>query len=135
MPAARQGFLGLSALILALVVLQFFLAGLGVFGAASFDAHKAVGYALQFLTLGLLLIAALGRLGRSGLIFGGGLLVLTVIQGVLGGLGDDAPGVAAFHPLVALIIFVGAAQAFLWARGGFRGGAPGRAAGRAQRDR
>src|SRR4029079_16192141 len=46
------------------VVCQAFFAGLGIFGASSFDTHKAFGNVLHALTALLLLLAIAGR--RSG---------------------------------------------------------------------
>jgi hypothetical protein len=127
MHALRSAYFGLAALTLALVVLQFFLAGLGIFGATdNFDAHEFVGFALLHLTTILMLIVALvGRLGRSAILFGGGLLVLVVIQSFLPSARDDAPVIAALHPLVALVILGGAAQATQYARAWRTGGSEG----------
>lgn len=113
MPAARQAFLVLAALALGLATLQFFLAGLGVFGASSYEAHRIVGYVTEAVALLLLIAAAVGELGRTALIYGGGLLVIVVIMGLIAGIGDVA---GAFHPLLAIGFWFGAFQAFTWAR-------------------
>jgi hypothetical protein len=116
MTSTRKAYLALAATTTGLVALQFFLAGIGIFGAGSFDTHRFVGFVLlHATTLLMFLVAAFGRLGRSPMIFGGGLLVLIVIQSALPGIGDDAPVIAAFHPLLALVIFVGAVQATQYA--------------------
>src|SRR4051812_15551977 len=105
MPALRQVYFGLAVLTLALVALQFLLAGLGIFGATSFDAHRPVGFIfLHATTLLMLIVALVGRMGRPAAMFGAGLLVLIVVQSSLPSLEDDAPGIAAFHPLLALVI-------------------------------
>ena len=95
---------GLAMLIATLVLIQFFLAGLGMFGASSFESHRSVGYALHGLTGLLFLLAIAGpRTGRDiGLSFG--LLVLCTLQVYLPELRGDAPVLAAFHPLLALVI-------------------------------
>ncbi len=95
---------GLAMLIATLVLVQFFLAGLGIFGAASFESHKSVGYMLHGLTGLLFLLAIAGpRTGRDiGLSFV--LLALCTLQVYLPELRADAPVIAAFHPLLALVI-------------------------------
>jgi len=95
---------GLGWLVLALGVLQFFLAGLGIFGAESFDAHESVGYALHGITLLVFLAALAGP--RTGRDMGMGLVLLLIatLQVYLPELRDDAPGIAALHPVVALLI-------------------------------
>ncbi len=95
---------GLGWLIVALGVLQFFLAGLGIFGAESFSAHESVGRGLQGLTV-LVLLAAIGG-PRSGRDIGMALVlaVLTAVQVELASLRGDAPYLAAFHPVLALLV-------------------------------
>lgn len=93
------GFVGL-------VVLQFFLAGIGVFGAASFDAHAINGTLLLVLALVLVLLALAGRLGGGVIAISVLLFVLTGVQGALPGLRDGAAVIAALHPLNALALLV-----------------------------
>jgi hypothetical protein len=95
---------GLALLIAAGVVVQFFLAGLGIFGAESFDAHEGLGWALHTASIALFLLALVGpRTGRA-IGMGFALLVLLTVQVLLPGLRDDAPGLAALHPVVALAV-------------------------------
>jgi hypothetical protein len=95
---------GLGWLVLALGVLQFFLAGLGIFGASSFDAHEGVGYSMHGLTLLVFLAAVAGP--RTGRDIGMGLVLLLIatLQVYLPELRGDVPELAALHPLVALVI-------------------------------
>jgi hypothetical protein len=99
LPVAAQR--GLQSLAMALIAVQFFLAGAGAFGATSFDAHKAVGSVLVLVALLGLLAAALARrlVGHAALF-----LAVTVLQLVLGTLGADEPWVGAFHGLNALVV-------------------------------
>jgi hypothetical protein len=99
-----KAYSGLAWLVLALGVLQFFLAGLGIFGASSFDAHETVGGILHLVTVLIFLLAIAGpRTGRD-IGMGFALAAIATIQILLPGLRDDAPGLAALHPLVALLI-------------------------------
>jgi hypothetical protein len=85
-----------------LVVLQVFFAGLGIFGASSFDTHEAFGNVLHALTALLLLLAIAGpRTGRD-IGMAAGLFILVTIQIGLVSARDDAPGLAALHPVLAL---------------------------------
>jgi hypothetical protein len=95
---------GLALLIAVGVVVQVFLAGLGIFGAESFDAHEGFGWALHTTAIVLFLLALLGpRTGRTiGLAFG--LLVLMTVQIMLVGARDDMPWLAALHPVLALFV-------------------------------
>jgi hypothetical protein len=84
------------------VVVQVFLAGLGIFGAASFDAHKSFGFILHAILALLVILAIAGpRTGRD-IGMAVGLLVLVTIQISLVSARDDAPGLAALHPVLAL---------------------------------
>jgi hypothetical protein len=103
----------------ALVVVQIFLAGLGIFGAIpeegeattvdrwedKIDPHAALGHLMfipgAILLLILILIAWPGP-RAIGATFG--LAVLMLLQIILAAAGEDAPGVGAFHPINALLI-------------------------------
>ena len=95
---------GLAWVCVALGVAQFFLAGLGIFGASSFSAHEGVGYLFHTLAVIVFLLALAGP--RTGRDIGMGLLlaVLATLQTYLPQLRGDAPAVAAVHPLLALIL-------------------------------
>jgi hypothetical protein len=70
MSMPRKIYLGLAALTTGLVALQFLLAGIGIFGAGGFGAHRFVGFVLlHATTLLMLIVAAVGRLGRTPMIF------------------------------------------------------------------
>ena len=92
----------LALLWAAAVVLQVFFAGLGIFGAASYDTHKTFGNILHALSAILLVLAIIGpRTGRD-IGMAAGLVVLLTIQIGLVSFRDDAPGLAALHPVLAL---------------------------------
>ena len=77
---ATTAYYALGLVIAVGVVVQVFLAGLGIFGAESFEAHKGFGWIIHTAAILLFLLALLGpRTGRAiGLAFG--LLVLMTIQ-------------------------------------------------------
>jgi hypothetical protein len=99
-----RAYSGTGYLVAALTLVQFFLAGLGIFGATSFDAHESVGYILHGITLIVFLLAIAGpRTGRD-IGMGLALLLIATLQVYLPDARDDAPAIAALHPLVALLI-------------------------------
>lgn len=103
----------LAHLFAGLLVVQFFLAGLGAFETvhdkhfkdSNFDAHAGLGDALVVLALIIAGIALIGRWSQfvtrvSLLLFG-----LMVIQSLLGSLGaDDSAWFGALHAVNALLI-------------------------------
>ena len=93
------------------VVIQVFLAGLGVFESSSrFGTHAGWGFLLGFATLALLALAAIGG-GRRQVQYAAALLGLFFVQSMLVGFRDSAPTVAALHPLNGfLILFVSVAM-------------------------
>jgi hypothetical protein len=95
---------GLALLIAVGVVVQVFLAGLGIFGAESFDAHEGFGWVLHTAAIVLFLLALLGPRTRRTLGLAFGLLVLLTVQIMLVGARDDTPWLAALHPVLALFV-------------------------------
>jgi hypothetical protein len=102
MTQARVLFFGLSVLYLLGVVVQFFLAGLYVFGGSSIESHRVLGFILAAGALLLLILAVVGRLPRRTAVLTVLLLGLSVLQSVL--VNVDIDEVAALHPVNALII-------------------------------
>ena len=99
-----SAYSGLAWLVLALGVVQFFLAGLGIFGASSFSAHETVGYTFHTLAVVVFLLALAGP--RTGRDIGMGFLLaaLATVQIYLPELRADAPALAALHPVLALLL-------------------------------
>ncbi len=118
------GYSALGWLVSGLVWVQVFLAGLGIFGASSFSAHETVGWILHLCTLFVLLLAIAGP--RSGRDVGMGLLLFVITTGMtlLPGTRDDTPELAAFHPVLALVILGLAAHIGTRYLGRGRGSAP-----------
>lgn len=106
MHTLRLAYIGVAWLFLACVVVQVFLAGLGVFaGAENFSLHRDFGYSFGWLTLVLLLLALGGRLGRRWIGLSTLMLLLFALQSVFVALRDVMPAIAALHPVNALVIF------------------------------
>jgi Family of unknown function (DUF6220) len=104
MSQARVVFFGLSAVYLLAVVVQFFLAGLGAFGATTYDAHEAVGYIVAGGALLLLVTSVVGRLPRRLFLV---TLLLVAVNGVQIGLAQiDVEELAALHVVNALVVFI-----------------------------
>jgi hypothetical protein len=123
MNAVRSGAAWIYRILITLftagVIVQFFLAGLGIFDAIpegseqttsstwedKIDPHAALGHLLfipgAILLLILILIAWTGP--RSiGATFG--LAVLMLLQIILGAAGEDTPALGALHPVNAVLI-------------------------------
>jgi hypothetical protein len=96
-------FLGVAA------VVQFFLAGLGAFGASSYDAHRGVGSLLTLIAIVLVILAVVGR--REALSASATLLFLMTVQTMLGVTGEDVGILGGLHPVVGLLILFVAHQA------------------------
>jgi Family of unknown function (DUF6220) len=99
---ARVVFYGFAVTYLLGVVAQFFLAGLGVFGTTSYDAHRALGFILGLLAVVLLVLAVGAKLPRplSGLALL--LVLLNIVQIVL--IQIDIGEIRALHLVNALAI-------------------------------
>ena len=113
-------FRWLAAIVFAAVVVQVGLAGYGAFHAIDradkaaisqktiehgFDAHAALGSALVIAMLLLVIVAAVGHLGRARLTWSGLLLGLGVVQSILGAVSTSVPVLGALHTVNALAIF------------------------------
>lgn len=104
--AVRIAFVVTAWLFLACVVIQVFLAGLGVFaGVGNFETHRGFGYLFGWLTLVLLVLALIGRLGRRWVGLSVLVLLLFALQSVFVAFRDALPAAAALHPVNALAIF------------------------------
>lgn len=96
----------LARLIALGVLVQFFLAGAGAFGATSFGAHEALGTILVGLAGVALLLALLGRRFRRHTAALFGLLLLQAILGVLGA--DTEAWIGGLHAVNALAVIAAA---------------------------
>jgi mercuric ion transport protein len=105
---ARTAYLVVAWVFVACVVIQFFLAGLGVFDEpAQFETHRNFGYTFGFLVLVLLVLALIGRQPRRQFLGGTLLLVLLfALQSIFVGMRESNPTVAALHPLNGALILI-----------------------------
>jgi hypothetical protein len=102
---ARSVHLVVAWLLVAGIVVQIFLAGLGVFrGPASFITHRDFGYLLELLPIILLVAALLGRMDRRFPILAAVIFGLFILQSVFVALRESTPEVAALHPVNGFLI-------------------------------
>jgi hypothetical protein len=122
MAAVRRGaaaiYKVLIAIFAAAVVVQFFLAGLGIFGAIpeedgsttaerwedKIDPHAALGHFMQMGSLLLLLLILIAWTGPRSIGATFALAVLLILQIILAAVGEDTPAIGALHPINALVI-------------------------------
>ena len=103
---ARYVYLAMVWIYVAGILLQVFLIGVALFGAHhDFEPHIALGWILHLVPILLLIVAAVARVGSRLLWWTTALLVVQFIQPILATLREDQPVLAAFHPVLALIIF------------------------------
>jgi hypothetical protein len=126
----RGAFIGYQWLLLAFLlagVAQIFLAGLGVFrledqglaaaGDTAFAPHRTLGFTLAGIALLILVLAVIARPGARAIV-GSALLVLltSLVQSLLAGLGEDHALYGALHALDGLLILGTAGYLFFWSR-------------------
>jgi mercuric ion transport protein len=103
----RTALAVVAAIFAALIVVQVFLAGLGVFDdPRAFLTHRDFGYTIGMLTLVILILSILARAGRRliGLAVLG--LVQMALQSVFIAVRADLPQVAALHPVNGVLLLV-----------------------------
>jgi hypothetical protein len=103
---ARWVFLAMVWIYVAGILFQVFLAGIGLFGTAKdFAPHVGLGWILHLVPVLLLIAGAVARVGRRLLWWTTALLVVQFIQPIFALARNDVPLVAAFHPVLALVVF------------------------------
>ena len=97
----------LSVLLVIGLVVQVFLAGLGVFETPErFALHRDFGYTLSLLPLFLLVSGLIGGIGRRIALLAVAVGLLFVMQSVFVALRADAPMAAALHPVNGFLILL-----------------------------
>jgi hypothetical protein len=125
MSGARYVFLVLVWLYVAGILAQVFLAGVGMFGVQrDFAPHVGFGWLLHLVPVLLLIVAAVAKVGSRLIWWTVALLVVQFVQPIFALARNDSPVVAAFHPVLALIIFWLALTIGLKARRLVQGPAP-----------
>ncbi|HET7168653.1 MAG TPA: DUF6220 domain-containing protein [Candidatus Limnocylindrales bacterium] len=105
MSFARQALPVVGALFVACVVIQVFLAGLGLFDdPRSFETHRQFGYLFGMLTLVLLALALAGRQSRRVVGLSALLLLQFALQSLLVALRPSP--LAALHPVNGFLILL-----------------------------
>jgi hypothetical protein len=88
------------------LAVQFYAAGLGLFGATGFGTHALLGYGLIIGAATLTGLTVAARFPRRTVLLAATLIPLTVLQPVLAlTLRVSAPALAALHIVNALLIF------------------------------
>jgi hypothetical protein len=95
---------GLAWLVVGGLLIQFYLAGAALFGATTFQPHRALGDGLAVAILLLLVAVALARPGRRVLALAAVLTALTVVQLLLPSLRSGLPWIAALHVVNAVAL-------------------------------
>jgi hypothetical protein len=114
---ARLLFAAAAWLYLAGVVVQVFLAGLGVFELSPWTAHAALGWGLGTAPILILVLAIVARPEARTVGLTVALTVAGLVQPELAAARDVSPVLAALHPVNALLVFW---LALLVARGSLR---------------
>ena len=103
---ARYVYHGLGWRYVAGILVQGCLAGMGLFAVPrDFAPHVGLGWLLHLVPILLLIAAAVARVGSRLIWWNVALLVVQFVQPILALSRNDAPIVAAFHPVLALVIF------------------------------
>lgn len=97
MIAARRAYPLLTAVVSLLVLVQAVLAGRALFGSWSITVHGVVGNATFALAAALVVVAAVGRVGRHEVAVAVALAVVLMAQIGLGYAGRDSAEAAAWH--------------------------------------
>ncbi len=118
----RTVFLVAAAILAVGLVLQVFLAGLGVFaGPGNFATHRDTGYTLSLVPLVMIVSGLVGQVGRRLVLLSLGIGLLFVLQSVFVAMRGNSPEIAALHPengvLILLLTLLVARDAWLLRRG------------------
>ena len=96
-----------ASLLVVGLVLQVFLAGLGVFDDPTFFlTHRDTGYTLELWAFVVLIVAALAGAGRGQVGMAAAILGLFFVQSILVAMRESAPAVAALHPVNGFLILL-----------------------------
>lgn len=106
MVAARYAYLILAWAFVAGVLVQVFLAGLGLFDdPGSLQLHVDFGWILHLFPILIVIAAAVARAGGRRILQAVGLAVIVFVVPILVLFRESAPALAALHPVLALLAF------------------------------
>jgi hypothetical protein len=104
--AARYAYLVVAWATVAAIILQVFFIGLGLFdGSEKLELHRTFGWTLHLVAIIVPITAAVAAAGRRWILLAILLAVMVWVVPILAALRSDAPVVAAFHPVGALLTF------------------------------
>lgn len=106
MVAARYAYMILAWAFVVGVLVQVFFIGLALFGDPdSVELHIGLGYVLHPFPILIVVAAAVARAGRRRILQAVALAAIVFVMPLLPMLRDDAPVVAALHPVLAMLAF------------------------------
>lgn len=120
MRGVKAAFRYLTSVLWVAVVVQVALAAFGAFDAVhkskhapiahktidnGFGPHALLGYIIVLLMIVLLIVGALGRVGRTPVRLAGGLVLAGIVQALLGVISENTPAIGVLHGINALVIF------------------------------
>ena len=104
--AARYTYAVVAWAMVAAMILQVFFIGLGLFdGSEKLELHRTFGWILHLVAIIVPITAAVAAAGRTRILLAILLAVMVWVVPILAALRSDAPVVAAFHPVGALLTF------------------------------
>ncbi len=108
----RKVRMAVMGLFLLALLVQFYLAGRGVFRAGTFEAHEGLGWSLHTATIVVVILSVAVKDLRNRLDIGlaVALFVLATIQGLIATY--ETPALGALHPVNALLMTGAAAGLF-----------------------
>ena len=104
--AARYAYAVVAWATVAAIILQVFFIGLGLFdGSEKLELHRTFGWILHLVAIIVPITAALAAAGRTKILLAILLAAMVWVVPILAALRSDAPLLAAFHPVGALLTF------------------------------
>jgi hypothetical protein len=104
--AARYAYAVVAWATVAAIILQVFFIGLGLFdGSEKLELHRTFGWILHLVAIIVPITAAVAAAGRTRILLAILLAVMVWVVPILAALRSDAPLLAAFHPVGALLTF------------------------------
>jgi hypothetical protein len=104
--AARYAYAVVAWATVAAIILQVFFIGLGLFdGSEKLELHRTFGWILHLVAIIVPITAALAAAGRTRILLAILLAAMVWVVPILAALRSDAPLLAAFHPVGAILTF------------------------------